>query len=119
MNTQRILYVFSTGPYTSAAGQEGLDAVMVGAAFELEVSLLFLHDGVHQLKRGQQANAGIKQYTKAFRALEDFGVESIYVFDNSMLARGLRSEQLMLDVTLLDSAGVTQLIKQQHKVFTF
>ena len=119
MNKQRILYVFTTGPYTSAAGQEGLDAVMIGAAFDLEVSLLFVHDGVHQLKLGQQAGVGLKQYTKTFKALEDFGVENIYAFDSSLLARGLSTEQLMLDVKLLDSLGVAQLIKQQHKVFTF
>jgi tRNA 2-thiouridine synthesizing protein C len=119
MTKQRILYVFTTGPYTNAAGQEGLDAVMIGAAFDLDVSLLFVHDGLHQLKLGQQANAGIKQVTKAFRALQDFGVENIYAFDSSMLARGLSTDQLMLDVELLDSRGVAQLIKQQHKVFTF
>jgi tRNA 2-thiouridine synthesizing protein C len=75
----KLLYVFTQSAYSNATGQEGLDAVLVGAAFEQTVSLLFLYDGIYQLKADQDMQAsGIKQYTKTFQALADYDVENIY-----------------------------------------
>jgi len=120
MNARRLLYVFTQAPYSSAAGQEALDAAIVGATFEQEISLLFLHNGVFQLKQGQDASGSeLKQYTKAYAALSDFGIENVYVHDLSLLARGLEYDSLMLEASLVDGEGVRALIKQQHRVFTF
>lgn len=120
MSAQKILYVFRHAPYSTAAGLEGLDAVLVGAAFECDISLLFLDDGVFQLKRQQDlAATPMKQYTKTFLALEDFDVNSIYVHEQSMVARGLTPKQLMLTTESLASEQVSVLIAGQDKVFTF
>lgn len=120
MSGQKYLYVFTIAPYSSSAGQEGLDAALIGAAFESDVSLLFLHDGVFQLKRGQDASQSmLKQTTKTFGALKDFGIENVYVHDLSLLARGLESHALIVDTQLIDSGGVQDLLQQQFRVFTF
>jgi len=120
MSGQQQLYVFTTAPYTSSAGQEGLDAALIGAAFEVDVSVLFLHDGVFQLKRGQDTSESmLKQTTKTFGALKDFGIENVYVHDLSLLARGLEPTALMIDTQLLDSGGVQDLLQRQFRVFTF
>ncbi len=117
---QNILYVFTTAPYSTSNGQEGLDAVLVGAAFEQDISVLFVHDGVFQIKTDQDVSGSeIKQFTKTFQALGDFDVENLYAFDTSLVARGLSAEQLSCTVKVIDSKAVAQLIKQQHKVFTF
>lgn len=117
---QKILYVFTKAPYSTSNGQEGLDAVLMGAAFEQDISVLFIHDGVFQIKSGQDTSASeIKQFTKTFQALGDFDVDNLYVFDTSLAARGLSAEQLSCPVEVINSVEVAQLIKQQHKVFTF
>jgi len=119
MNTKKLMYVFSTAPYSNSAGQEALDAAMIGAAFEQDISVVFVHDGVFQIKRDQQAIGLSKQYTKAFAALEDFGIERIYVDDLSLQARGLIVEDLMIEVESLDADALRMLIRQQDRVFTF
>ena len=120
MNQRHFLYVFTTGPYSNASGQEGLDAMLMGAAFELNVSALFIHDGVFQLKTGQDTGScDLKQYTRAFRALNDFGVKNIYVLDTSLKSRGLDGDCLTVRAKILDSQGVVELLKQQQRVFTF
>ncbi len=119
---KKLLYVFEDGPYSGSAGIEALDAVLIGASFEQEISLLFLNDGVFQLNAGQSANSqptGLKQYTNAFKALSDFDVHQIFVHDLSLIARGLSQKELLIDTRLLDSPKVAQLIAQQDKVFTF
>jgi len=125
MNMQKLLYVITQAPYSNSSGQEALDALLIGAAFEQDVSVLFLHNGVFQLKKQQdtrQTNsktANIKQFTKTFNVLDDFGVENIYVDQLSLLSRGLNDEQLILPVNVLGSEQVKELVAQQFRVFTF
>lgn len=118
--TKKWLYIFESGPYTSVAGQEALDAAMIGATFEQQISVLFLYDGVFQLKRDQSTDlTPIKQYTKTFNALADFDINQVYVHDLSLLARGLHEGDLMIEVQQVCAASITHLIAQQDNVFTF
>jgi len=118
---KKILYIISYAPYSNAEGQEALEAIMIAASFEQDVSVLFLHDGVFQIKSHQllESNGEIKEFTKAFRALEDYGVDKLYCLESSLLARGIALDQLIVKTNLLSDAEVGQLIKQQNRVFTF
>ncbi|MFT5612224.1 MAG: tRNA 2-thiouridine synthesizing protein C, partial [Polaribacter sp.] len=103
-----------------ATGQEGLDAVLVGAAFEQKVSLLFLYDGIYQLKADQDMReTGIKQYTKTFQALADYEVQNIYVSELCMQARSLNAFDLILETKALNRDAIASLIGVQDRVFTF
>jgi tRNA 2-thiouridine synthesizing protein C len=120
MSAAKVLYVITRAPYSNASGQEALDAILIGASFDLDVSVLFIHDGVFQLKQGQQSSDnGLKQFTKTYKALADFSVENIYLHDLSIVARGLDQSDLICAVTPLDSNAVGELIADQAKVFTF
>ncbi|MEM7358288.1 MAG: sulfurtransferase complex subunit TusC [Pseudomonadota bacterium] len=117
---KRLLYVFTSAPYSNATGQEGVDAVLMGAAFEQEISVLFLHDGVFQLKGGQNnTDSSIKQYTKTFAALTDFDVTAVYANEQSLLARGLTTEDCSIELEMLSNAETAALMRQQDRVFTF
>ena len=118
--SSKYLYVISKAPYSNASGQEALDAAFIGASFDLEVSLLFIHDGVFQLALNQNSSKSeLKEYTKSFRALEDFGIDKIYIHDLSLVARGVAESELMCAVTTLNSDAVRALLTEQSKVFTF
>lgn len=115
-----VLYIITRAPYSNAYGQEALDAILIGASFDLDVSVLFIHDGVFQLKNSHNPNfSGLKTFTKAYKALKDFGVEKVYVHDLSLNARGVTDDELICTATTLDSQGVRKLIADQAKVFTF
>ena len=76
--------------------------------------------GKVQLKSGQQVNGNdIKEFTKTYKALADFGIENIYVHDQSLLARGIDPDKLMIDTKLLDSKSIAGLIRQHDRVFNF
>ena len=119
MSAQKLLYVFTQAPYSNSAGLEALDAVLIGAAFEQQVSVLFIHNGVFQLNQNQSTKDGVKQFTKTYKALDDFGVENIFVDQLSMNSRGLTLSQLICDTVVLDSEQVKALIADQFRVFTF
>ena len=119
MSMQKLLYVFTEAPYSNSAGLEALDAVLIGAAFEQDVSVLFIHNGVFQLNQNQSPNEGVKQFTKTYKALEDFGVDNIYVDRQSMASRGLDLAQLICPAVPLEPEQVTALVSEQYRVFTF
>lgn len=117
---RKLLYVFARGPYSSLSGLEALDAALIGASFDQQVSVLFMYDGVFQLKNKQSvAGSEFKQHTKMFKALRDFEIEQIYVHDLSLVARGLTLEDLMIESQAMTSEAIANLIKAQDKVFTF
>jgi tRNA 2-thiouridine synthesizing protein C len=84
------------------------------------VSLVFLDDGVWQLKKGQQTK-GIetKNFSPTYRALEGYDVEKLYVEQESLAARGLAEEDLIVDVTVLSSAELGKLMEEQDVVLSF
>lgn len=93
---KRLLYVNRKAPYGTIYAQEALEVVLVGAAFDQDVSLAFLDDGVFQLLEGQDTTGiGVKNFSRSFKALGDFEVRKIFVESESLAERGLVPEDLM------------------------
>lgn len=92
--------------------QEMLDIILTVAAFDQEVSLLLLDDGVFQIKNRQSAEQfGLKDTAAIFNALKIYDVHNIYVETESLKERGLQFSQLGLsgqEVSRKDIAGLMQ-----------
>ena len=117
---KRFMFVNRTAPYGSVYALESLEVVLITAAFDQDVSLVFVEDGVWQLKRGQQTK-GIetKNFSPAYRALEGYDVEKLYVERESLAARGLAESDLLVDVTVLSSQELGALMAEQDVVLSF
>lgn len=95
MTTKKFLYVNRKAPYGTIYALESLEVVLIGAAFEQDVSLAFLDDGVFQLTKGQDtAGIGVKNFSPTFRALGDYEVTKLFVEKESMEERGLSEDDL-------------------------
>lgn len=115
-----VLYLHSKAPYSSMATREGIDAAMATAAFGVETALLFLDDGVFQILKDQQPDqAEMKRTAPMFEALEMYGVEQIYVCRDTLQARGLTPESLMIPVQVLDKNAIQQLFTRFDHILTF
>ena len=118
--TKRFLYVNRKAPYGTIYALESLEVVLVGAAFEQDVSLAFLGDGVYQLARGQDTKAmGVKNFSPTFRALEDYDVTKLYVEREALEARGLTEEDLVVPVQVMEAAKIAEIMESQDVVLTF
>ncbi|MDQ7069852.1 MAG: sulfurtransferase complex subunit TusC [Rhodobacterales bacterium] len=92
---KKFLYVNRKAPYGTIYAQESLEVVLIGAAFDQDVSMAFLDDGVFQLTKGQDTKEiGLKNFSPTFRALGDFEVTKLYVEKESLAERGLTLEDL-------------------------
>ena len=92
---KKFLYVNRKAPYGTIYALEALEVVLIGAAFDQDVSLAFLDDGVFQLTKGQDTKGiGMKGFANTYRALGDYGVTKFYVEKESLQARGLTVDDL-------------------------
>ena len=119
-NRKKFLYINRRAPYGSIYALESLEVVLIGAAFEQEVSLAFIDDGVYQLMANQDtAGVGMKNFSKTYRALGDYEVRKLYVERESLAARGLTEDDLMVPVAVLSSAELAELMAAQDVVLSF
>ena len=93
---KKFMYLNRHAPHGTNYAQEGLEVALIGAAFDQDVSIAFVDDGVFQLKTGQDStDLGLKNFTATFRALGDYEVTKIYVEQESLEQRGLNADDLM------------------------
>ncbi len=94
-DVKKFLYVNRKAPYGTIFAQEALEVVLIGAAFDQDVSLAFLDDGVYQLTKGQDTKEiGLKNFSPTYNALGDYEVTKLYVEKESLEERGLTLEDL-------------------------
>jgi tRNA 2-thiouridine synthesizing protein C len=92
---KKFMYVNRKAPYGTIYAWESLEVVLIGAAFDQDVSLAFIDDGVFQLVANQDtANSGFKNFSPTYAALGDYDITKIYVEKESLEARGLTLEDL-------------------------
>lgn len=117
---KRFLYVNRRAPYGSIYALESLEVVLIGAAFEQDVSLAFLGDGVYQLTRGQDTKGlEVKNFSPTFRALEDYDVTKLYVEQEALEARGLTAADLVVPVEVVDAARMAEIMEAQDVILSF
>ena len=93
------LFKMAQAPHSGSQLQETLDVILTFAAFDQTVNLLFIDDGVFQLKKQQLADDyGLKDTLAIFNALAVYDVHDLYVEVESLQERGLSIEALALPV---------------------
>jgi len=117
---KKFLYVNRRAPYGSIYALESLEVVLIGAAFEQDVSLAFLGDGVYQLTKGQDTKGlEVKNFSPTFRALEDYDVTKLYVEKEALEARGLTEADLVVPVQVVSAGRMAEIMDEQDVVLSF
>jgi len=132
--TKKFLYVNRKAPYGTIYALEALEVVLIGAAFEQDVSLAFLDDGVYQIAKGQDTkDVGMKNFSPTYKALGDYDVNKIYVEQESLDARGLTLDDLLPltwededddwaekdSIKVISAAEMAKIMEQSDVVFSF
>jgi tRNA 2-thiouridine synthesizing protein C len=94
--TKKFMYLNRKSSYGTVYAIESLEVVLIAAAFEQDVSLAFVDDGVYQIVNGQNTDGiGMKNFSKTFHALGDYDINKIYVSKESLDERGLNNDDIM------------------------
>ena len=117
---KKFMFLNRKAPHGTVYALEGLEVVLITAAFDQDVSMVFTDDGVYQLMKGVDSKGiEIKDFSKTYRALDGYDIEKLYVDQASMDARGLTEEDLIVDVTVLQVAEMASLMAQQDVIISF
>ncbi|MCG6885821.1 MAG: sulfurtransferase complex subunit TusC [Proteobacteria bacterium] len=131
---KKFMYINTKAPYGTIYAWESLEVVLIGAAFEQEVSMAFIGDGVYQIAKGQDtSDLGVKNFSPTYSALGDYDVNKIYVEKESLEARGLTLDDLLGlkyededddwaekdSIRVVSSTELAEILEQQEVVFSF
>jgi tRNA 2-thiouridine synthesizing protein C len=117
---KKFLFVNRKAPYGSIYALESLEVVLICAAFEQDVSLAFLDDGVYEIAKGQDTKkTEMKNFSPTYRALEGYDIEKLFVEKESLDARGLTEKDLVVPVQVLSAADMSKLMESQDVVLSF
>lgn len=93
---KKFLYVNRKAPYGTIYAWESLEVVLIGAAFDQDVMLAFVDDGVYQIVKGTDTKGiEMKNFSPTYSALGDYDVKKIYVEKESLEKRGLTVDDLL------------------------
>ncbi len=127
---KRFAFINRKAPYGSIYALEILEMVLISAAFEQHAIIAFIDDGVYQIKKDQNAKVlGMKNFSPTYRIIEDEKEDAdedddidmewrIVVEEESMTARGLTPEDLVIGVEVLPSAELADLLDAQEVVLS-
>lgn len=117
---KKFMFVNRKAPYGTIYALESLEVVLISAAFDQDVSLVFMDDGVYQLRKGQSTKAiEVKNFSPTYRALEGYDIEKLYVERESLEARGLSEDDLLVPVEVLGAAEMAALMEEQDVIMSF
>jgi len=116
---KRFMFVNRKAPYGTIYALESLETVLISAAFDQDVSVVFVDDGVFQLKKGQDTTGiNMKNFSPTFRALDGYDVEKLYVEKESLEARGLTEDDLVVEVEVLGTEELRDIMAAQDVVIS-
>lgn len=117
---KKFMYINRKAPHGTVYAFESLEVVLIGAAFNQDVSAVFLDDGVYQLVKNQNTE-GIetKNFSRTYRALADYDVNNIYLERESLEARGLTQADLLVPVRILSAQELARHMADQDVILSF
>jgi tRNA 2-thiouridine synthesizing protein C len=79
-----------------------------------------MDDGVFQINKGQDtAGVEMKNFSPTYRALEMYDVEKLFVEKESLDARGLTEDDLLVPVEVMTSEQIRDLMEDQDVILSF
>ena len=117
---KKFLFVNRKAPYGTIYALEALEVVLISAAFDQDVSLAFLDDGVYQLvSANNPAGIGMKNFSHTYRALDDYDITKLYVERESLTERGVSEDAFIVPVTVVSRAEMGHIMAAQDVVLSF
>ena len=118
---KKLLFISRHAPYGSSIAKSALDAILAAAAYDQQIALLFMDDGVFQLLAKQDSgDLQLKNFAALLPVLPLYEINTIYVHYESLKTRQIAIDELVLnEIQLIDSAGICQLLAQQDQLLSF
>ena len=118
----KIAFIFKSAPYGKATTREGLDALLAATAFcePEEIAVFFIHEGVLNLYKNQNPESILqKDFTPAFKLLEVFDIENIFICQEDANKYALSHKNSLIEHHFMSRKALMNQLKRAQKVLTF
>ena len=128
---KKIMFTVRKAPHGTIYVYEGLEVKLIMAAYDADISVVFMDDGVYALKQGQNTDElGIKGFEKTYGVFVDYEIENVYVDKKSMEDRGMTVEDLLvigededteapIKPKVIDAKEISAMMAEQHNIMSF
>lgn len=116
MTRKNILCVIQQPPYLGNRIFEALDAMLVAAAFEQRVSLLFRGEGVVALM-ANQAPRNQRNLGKMLLSLDTYEIDHVYVDAAALASRRIGPADCVIEARAISDQEIGKLINTQDMVW--
>ncbi|HYA39413.1 MAG TPA: DsrE family protein [Candidatus Methylomirabilis sp.] len=128
---KKVMVTVRKAPHGSIYVQEGIEVMFIFATYDMDLSVVFLDDGVLALQPGQDTKGlGIKGFMASLGALVDWEVTNVYVDRQSLKERNIAEDGIIsigknedtdepIRPKVLDSADIAAMMAQQHSIVSF
>ncbi len=95
-NSHKLMLIVRKAPHGSIYVHEAIEVMFIMATFDMDLSVVFLDDGVFAVKKGQDTKElGIKGFSASLGTLADWDVTNVYVDEQSLKDRNLSADNLI------------------------
>lgn len=118
---KKILLISRQAPYGKSTAREAIDAAIAASIFDQDIGVLFMDDGVFQLLANQKGQLiDQKNIGSILPALGLYGIENVYVHQESLDARKINLDEIIFnDPQLLNNKDVGNLLNEQDQLLSF
>ncbi len=125
---KNFMFLNRKAPYGTVYALEILEKVLISAAFEQHAAITFVDDGVYQIVKGHDTAAvNMKNFSPMYGVIEmekedadeDEDIDMVWrivVEKESMEARGLSPEDFTVEVEVLSSAELSELMSEMDVI---
>lgn len=128
---KKIMFTVRKSPHGTIYVYEGLEVKLIMAAYDADISVVFMDDGVYALKKGQDTKElGIKGFEATYGVFIDYEISKVFVDRHSMEVRGMTEEDLLfigededteepVRPQVVDSHKIAAMMAEQHNILSF
>lgn len=128
---KKVMVTVRKAPHGSIYVQESIEVMFIFATYDMDLSVVFMDDGVLALQPGQDTKGlGIKGFMASLGALVDWEVTKVYADRQSLKERNIAEDTIItigkdektdapIRPKVLDSAEIAAMMTQQHSIVSF
>lgn len=128
---KKIMFTVRNAPHGTIYVYEGLEVKLIMAAYDADITVVFMDDGVYALKAGQDTKElGIKGFEATYGVLVDYEIGNVLVDRESMEARGMTEDDLLtigededteepIRPRVVEAAEIAAMMAEQHNILSF
>jgi tRNA 2-thiouridine synthesizing protein C len=129
-DAKKVMITVRKAPHGSIYVQEAIEVMFIVASYGMELSVVFIDDGVLALKSGQDTRElGIKGFMASLGALTDFEVANVFADRRSLSDRNMSEDDIVfigededteepVKPKVIDSGEIARLMADQDSIMS-